>query len=182
MIKFIEATVVNNNYNDNWSITFYFVALAAITISLIWTILKMNKQEKKNNNQYKENTIYNKSEDLIENMDVFPKRKIKERIENYYDVYQNQNRQKSSGVEENPIDDYTEYDINDKLEEDIDIKQNIEEKIEDDVDISKEEINEDEKVVESVKEKNTTPKNTNKNSNNKNRSNNKKKGKNKKKK
>ena len=185
MIKFIEATVVNN-YNDNWNITFYFVAFAAIMISLFWTIYKMNKQEKKNNGNVKENTIYNKTEDLIENMDVFPRRKMKDKIENYYDIYQNQTKQNIEQDDNSTIE-VEETKIEEKEishEEEID-----NENVNNDEPNTKEELEQALNKVEEearntvAKEKNASTKNTNKSqNNNKSRQNNKKKVKSKKKK
>ena len=104
MLNFLEMTVINS-YDDNWNLTFYIVLIISLAISFAWTIFKMNKEGKRNNNAYKvkENKIYNNVEDMIE-MDVIPKRKINENNENYYDVYQNENKKQSRGVVDSKID------------------------------------------------------------------------------
>ena len=90
-------------YSDTWKITFYFVASAAVLIGLLWTFYQIHKNEKKNKNKLNENTIYNKSYDAIENENIEPKRKNKDsenKIVNYYDVYQNENKRQNTVFEE----------------------------------------------------------------------------------
>ena len=89
MIYFLEEI---NTFNDTWKMTFYFVFAVVILLGILWTVLQMSKKEKKTN--LKENIIYNKSYDAIENVDVLPKRKHDDKLkmENHYDVYQNENK------------------------------------------------------------------------------------------
>ena len=91
MIYFLEEL---NTFDDTWKMTFYFVAAIAILLGLFWTLYKMYKQDNLKGNKLKENIIYNKSYDAIENLNALPqkKQKIQTQIENYYDVYQNENR------------------------------------------------------------------------------------------
>ena len=92
-----------NTYDDTWRMTFYFVAAVAILIGLFWTILQSEKQKK---NDLNENTIYNKSYDAIERDDILlHKKRIskdKDEIQNYYDVYQSENKRKR--IKEKEID------------------------------------------------------------------------------
>ena len=95
MINILETL---NTYNDTWTMTFYFVAAVAIMLGLLWTILQIHKNDELKNHKLKENVIYNKSEDMIENIDIMPKRKKqKEELDNHYDIYQNENRKQKSG-------------------------------------------------------------------------------------
>ena len=88
MIYFLEQL---NTYNDTWKMTFYFVFAIAILLGLFWTLYKMYKQDDLKKNKLKENIIYNKPYDAIENMNISPKRK-NNKLQNHYDVYQNENK------------------------------------------------------------------------------------------
>ena len=112
MINMLE---VLNTYDDTWAITFYFVAAIAIMIGLLWTVYQIHKQEKKNG-KIQENVIYNKTDDLIESMDVLPERKRKKTNEstNYYDPYQVENK-KQNKVNENKFNDYESKNISENI-------------------------------------------------------------------
>ena len=88
MIYFLEQL---NTYSDTWKMTFYFVFAIAILLGLFWTLYKMYKQDDLKENKLKENIIYNKPYDAIENMNISPKRK-NNKLQNHYDVYQNENK------------------------------------------------------------------------------------------
>lgn len=95
-----------DKYNDTWKMTFYFVAAIAIMIGLFWTIRQMIKKDASKQNKLKENLIYNKSYDAIENDSLNKKKKDDNRVINYYDVYQNENKIKKNEniVDENKDD------------------------------------------------------------------------------
>ena len=122
MIKILEAF---NVYDDTWKMTFYVVFAIAIMIGFAWTYFRMIKKEEihKGKRNLKENIIYNHSDDLIEKIDYEPKKKDKneEKIINYYDVYQNENKMHKIS---NNISSYIsgEIDINDEHEFNQDIK------------------------------------------------------------
>lgn len=64
MINFLEAAT---SYNDSWNLTFYYVATLAFIIGIFWTYMQVFVKPKKNKKtKTKENTIYQNSEDTIE--------------------------------------------------------------------------------------------------------------------
>ena len=91
MIYFLEEL---DTYSDTWKMTFYFVFAIAILLGLFWTLFKMYKMDNQKKNKLKENIIYNKPFDAIENNDIIPKSKKVEmkKIQNHYDVYQTENK------------------------------------------------------------------------------------------
>lgn len=89
MIKFIETV---NYYKDTWDITFYFVVAVALIIGILWTVIKLNKNEKK---ALTENIIYNHSEDLIEQ---YEPNKKKSRESDTYNNYVIQNHNENDTV------------------------------------------------------------------------------------
>ena len=81
MIYLLEAL---NYYEDTWKITFYFVAALALLIGLLWTYYQVFIKGEKKKQPLKENIIYYNSEDIIENYNIEPKKKIDyEPINNY---------------------------------------------------------------------------------------------------
>ena len=64
MINFLEAAT---SYNDSWNLTFYYVATLALLIGIFWTYMQVFVKPKKDKKiKTKENTIYQNSEDTIE--------------------------------------------------------------------------------------------------------------------
>ena len=64
MINFLEAAT---SYNDSWNLTFYYVATLAFIIGIFWTYMQVFVKPKKDKKiKTKENTIYQNSEDTIE--------------------------------------------------------------------------------------------------------------------
>lgn len=120
MINFLDTI---NNYDDTWKMTFYFVFALALIIGIFWTLFQMSKYNKKNKTN--QNTIYNKSEDVIENMDITPQRKKQEIInnENYYDVYQTEAKKEKYEMnieKENALESANDIEDNNELENQID--------------------------------------------------------------
>ena len=93
MLNILE---VLNTYDDKWRMTFYFVAALAILIGFFWTYYQMYKNEDKNKKSSKEkNAIYDHPMDILEDIDLIPiKRKEDTSIQNYYDVYQTENKKR----------------------------------------------------------------------------------------
>ena len=64
MINFLEAAT---SYNDSWNLTFYYVATLSLLIGIFWTYMQVFVKPKKDKKiKTKENTIYQNSEDTIE--------------------------------------------------------------------------------------------------------------------
>lgn len=94
-----------DKYNDTWKMTFYFIAALAIMIGLLWTLYQMIKKDTSKQKKLKENVIYNKSYDAIENENLTKNKKDSNRVINYYDVYQNESKiKKNEDIEDENID------------------------------------------------------------------------------
>lgn len=63
MIKILEAATT---YNDTWNITFWYIVVLALLISIFWTYMQVFVKPLKKKTNLKENVIYHNSEDLIE--------------------------------------------------------------------------------------------------------------------
>lgn len=72
MINILEAVDL---YNDTWLLTFYFVLGFSLVIGTAWTYYQMFVRGEKKKQPLKENIIYNQSDDVIENYDLYPKKK-----------------------------------------------------------------------------------------------------------
>lgn len=83
MINILEAVDL---YNDTWLLTFYFVLGISLLIGTAWTYYQMFVKGEKKKKPLKENIIYNQSDDVIENYDLYPKKKEKQVPMNNYQL------------------------------------------------------------------------------------------------
>lgn len=74
MINFLETVT---NYNDSWNMTFYYILVLVLLIGIFWTYMQVFVKPTKKKQALKENTIYNHSEDLIEDSDKIYSQKKK---------------------------------------------------------------------------------------------------------
>ncbi len=96
MIYLLEEATTK--FDDSFTATFYYIAVLALLIGVFWTYFQVFvRGRKKSNTDTKENTIYQNTEDIIEEADkeYYYNKKNKNNSKNYNYNYKKNNNNKN---------------------------------------------------------------------------------------